>query len=320
MGMRFVDAETIGQLATFPTLVDALEEGHRIPTDSMQDMLLSQPATNGGTDNILIRAAWQRQTALGAKLATVFPANAGGTLPSVQGVYVLFDGTNGTPLSILDGTELTYWKTAADSALGSRCLSRENATELLIVGAGALAPHLIKAHCAVRSSIQRVTVWNRTPEKALALAKAAPVEGVVYNSVADLQSAVEGADIISCATMSELPLVLGSWLQPGQHLDLVGGYTATMRECDDEAITRARVFVDSRETTMDICGDIARPLQTGALIREDIEADLYDLCQDGLPGPRDVKDITLYKNGGGAHLDLMTARYVFARLNESADA
>lgn len=318
--MRFVDAEMIGRLATFPTLVDALEEGHRVPTDSMQDMLLSQPATNGGTDNILVRTAWQRQTALGAKLATVFPANAGGTLPSVQGVYVLFDGTNGTPLSVLDGTELTYWKTAADSALGSRCLSRENATELLMVGAGALAPHLIKAHCAVRSSLQRATVWNRDPDKALALAKAAPVEGIAYESVADLQSAVERADIISCATMSELPLVLGAWLQPGQHLDLVGGYTPSMRECDDEAITRARVFVDSRETTMDTCGDIVQPLGTGSLAPEDVEADLYDLCQDGLPSLRDANDITLFKNGGGAHLDLMTARYIFDRLNESADA
>ena len=286
----------------------------------MKDMLLSQPAPNGGTDNILIRAAWQRQSALGVKLATVFPANTGGTLPSIQGVYVLFDGENGTPLAILDGTEVTYWKTAADSALGSRYLSRDDAAELLMVGAGALAPHLIKAHCAVRSSIQRVTVWNRTPGKASALAKSVPVEGIAYNSVTDLQSAVEHADIISCATMSEQPLVLGAWLQSGQHLDLVGGYTPSMRECDDEAITRARVFVDSRETTMDTCGDIAQPLQAGALMREDVEADLYDLCQNGLPGPRGAQDITLFKNGGGAHLDLITARYVFGRLNESADA
>ena len=318
--MRFLDAEKIGQLATFPTLVDALEKGHRVPTDSMQDMLLSQSARNGGTDNILIRAAWQRQSAVGVKLATVFPANAGGTLPSVQGVYVLFDGKNGTPLAILDGAELTYWKTAADSALGSRYLSRDDATELLMIGAGALAPHLIKAHCAVRPSIQRISVWNRTPDKAIALTKSAPVEGTVHNSVADLQNAVENANIISCATMSELPLVLGAWLQPGQHLDLVGGYTPSMRECDDEAITRARVFVDSRETTMDTCGDIVQPLQSGALVPEDVEADLYDLCQDGLPSPRDANDITLFKNGGGAHLDLMTARYIFDRLNESADA
>ena len=313
--MNIIDATQMQAVTSYPDLVEWLRESHLDTIDAMDDLLMTQPAAAGGADTLLIRAAWQRGKQIGIKLITVFPANAGGDLPSIQAVYMLFDGDDGRPLATLDGTELTYWKTAADSALGARFLAREDATELCMVGAGAQAPHLIRAHCSVRPSIERVTIWNRTHEKAQALAATAPVEGVTFEATSDIEAACRGADIITTATAAEAPLVRGEWLRPGQHLDLVGGYKPEMRETDTEAFVRARVFVDARETTVGICGDILEPVKEGRFSADRIEGDLFDLCRNGLPSPRTVGDITLFKNGGGGHLDLMTASYYVDRVN-----
>ena len=177
--------------------------------------MMSQPAAGAGEDTLLIRAGWQRGKWIGVKLITIVPANAvDGDLPSIQAVYLLFDGSDGRPLASLDGTELTYWKTAADSALGAQLLAREDCEEMLMVGAGAQAPHLIRAHCSVRPSIRRVRIWNRTASKAEALAASAPVAGLDFESVTDLQSATTHADLICCATAAEAPLVLGGVASP----------------------------------------------------------------------------------------------------------
>ncbi len=311
--MNIIDAARMRAVTRYPDLVEWLRTSHLEAIDAMDDLIMTQPAAAGGADTLLIRAAWQRGTQVGVKLVTVFPANAGGALPSIQAVYLLFDGRNGEPLASLDGTELTYWKTAADSALGARFLAREEVATLCMVGAGALAPHLIRAHCAVRPSIERVVIWNRTHAKAEALAAQSPVDGVTFEATSDLEAACRGADIITAATAAEAPLVLGEWLRPGQHLDLVGGYKPEMREADTEAFARARVFVDARETTVGICGDLLEPMKTGRFGPDRIEGDLFDLCREGLPSPRTAADITLFKNGGGGHLDLMTASYYVAR-------
>ena len=313
--MNIIDAAQMQAVTSYPDLVEWLRESHLDTIDAMDDLLMTQPAAAGGADTLLIRAAWQRGKQIGVKLITVFPANAGGELPSIQAVYMLFDGDDGRPLASLDGTELTYWKTAADSALGSRFLAREDSKELCMVGAGAQAPHLIRAHCSVRPSIERVTIWNRTHAKAEALATAAPVAGVTFEATTDIEAACRGADIITAATAAEAPLVLGDWLRPGQHLDLVGGYKPEMREADTEAFVRARVFVDARETTVGICGDILEPVREGRFSADRIEGDLFELCRGGLPRPRADGDITLFKNGGGGHLDLMTASYYVNRVN-----
>ena len=313
--MNIIDAAQMQAVTSYPDLVEWLREGHLDTIDAMDDLLMTQPATVGGADTLLIRAAWQRGKQVGVKLITVFPANAGEELPSIQAVYMLFDGGNGKPLASLDGTELTYWKTAADSALGARFLAREDARELCMIGAGAQAPHLIRAHCSVRPSIERVTIWNRTHAKAEALAAAAPVEGVAFEATNDVEAACRAADIVTTATAAEAPLVLGDWLRPGQHLDLVGGYKPEMREADTEAFERARVFVDARETTVGICGDLLDPVKEGRFSADRIEGDLFDLCRNGLPSPRTAGDVTLFKNGGGGHLDLMTASYYVDRVS-----
>jgi ornithine cyclodeaminase/alanine dehydrogenase-like protein (mu-crystallin family) len=304
--LPFVPADEVHQLLPYLDLVDAMAEGHlQVPAEVRR--VVYGPA--GSEQTFLGLPAWQPGQAIGVKLVTVFPGNLARGLPSVQAVYVLFDGQSGSPVAIVDGTALTYRKTACDSALGSRFLSRPDAATLLMVGAGGLAPHLVAAHRAVRPSIDRVLIWNRTRERAETLA--ARVEGAAV--VDDLERAAGEADIISTATMSPDPLIAGSWLRPGTHLDLVGAFTPTTREIDDEAIRRGSVYVDSRLAAIEECGDLVIAFQHGILRIEDIRGDLFELCRGSVAGRQSEDEITVFENGGGGHLDLMAARFLWAR-------
>lgn len=208
---------------------------------------------------------------------------------------------------------MTFRKTAADSALGASYLARDNADTLLVVGAGGLAPHMIEAHCTVRPSLRRVLVWNRTAERASALARDFRSKGLAVEAVEDLDRAVPQADIISCVTMSTAPLVRGALLKEGAHLDLVGAYREDMREADDEAIVRGVLFVDTRNG-MEGAGDLRQPVDHGLRSWNDIRADLYDLATGRAPGRTDNGQITVFKNVGGGHLDLFTAAHLVTRL------
>ncbi|MGE0240080.1 MAG: ornithine cyclodeaminase [Parvibaculaceae bacterium] len=304
--MRFISSDEVHRICVWTKLCDALFAAHRGPEPKVDRSEL-HAARNGERQTYFNLPAWQPGVAMGTKVVTVFPGNR--ELPSVQALYPLFDGRNGEPLAVLDGTALTYRKTAADSALGSRLLSNPEARSLVMVGAGALSPYLVAAHRAVRPGIDRVLIWNRDPAKAARLA-----EGLEAEAVGDLEAAVRQADIVSCATSSTSPLVKGAWLRPGAHLDLVGAFTPEMRETDDEAVRRARLFVDSRWFAVDQPGDLADPLRRGVIRRQDIEADLFELCRDAYDLDRKRDDITLFKNGGGAHLDLFTALFVWQNL------
>jgi ornithine cyclodeaminase len=306
--MKFLSAEDLRALLDLPALIDFMAARHRQPKGEMADILIGPPEARH-----LVRSA-TLQDMLGTKLVTIVPGNLDRGLASVQALMVVFDRATGVPLAVLDATEMTYWKTAADSALGSRILSRPNANSLLICGAGGLAPWLARAHLAVRPSIRRVAIWNRTPERARHLAEALGAEFGRAVEVADaLQPAVSEADIISTATMAREPFLLGAWLRPGQHVDLVGSYGPDTREADDECVRRARVFVDSREAALHGVGDILSAIGTGALGPDEILGDHYELAA-GVPGRTSDDDITMFKNAGGAHLDLMTAAFFLSRL------
>lgn len=305
--MRMIDAAEVRRLLTFPLLVEALEAAHRRPRMEAQDTFM-------GSESALyfIRNAVDTGRFMASKLITSFPANlAGGELPAVQAVVVLFDGANGRPLAVIDGTELTYWRTAADSALGAKLLSRSDPHTMLVVGAGEMAPRLVAAHRAVRPSLARVLVWNRTAERAGRLAASLRGEGIAAEAVADLDAATREADLVSTCTRAHAPLVKGANLKPGAHLDLVGGYTPETRESDDAAARRARIFVDRRESAFHGVGDILQPIASGAIKETDVLADLYDLAPGKTEGRRAPDEITMFKNAGGGHLDLMTAEVVY---------
>lgn len=308
---RFVGAEEMRSVLSFPALIAALETAHRRPKMEVQNALMGSEK-----EQYYVRHAVDSGRYMASKLITSFPENIrGGALPAVQALCVLFDGRNGEPLAVLDGTELTYWRTAADSALGAKILAREGPTTLLIVGAGAMSARLVRAHRAVRPSLERIFIWNRTAERAARLVAQLKEEGIAAELAQDLAAATQMADVISCCTRSNAPLVLGARLKPGVHLDLVGSYTLATREADDEAARRARVFVDCRESAFDGVGDIALPIASGAIKKSDVLGDLYDLIGGGAVGRRSESDITFFKNAGGGHLDLMTAEMIFRALN-----
>jgi ornithine cyclodeaminase/alanine dehydrogenase-like protein (mu-crystallin family) len=305
--MLVVDTDKIATTLDYPRLVEALRLGHRRGVDAVERVLMSE-TTSATTNHLLVLPSWRYGEVCGAKLVSVFPENAPPT-PSIQTVYVLFDGRDGSPLACITGSSFTLRKTAADSALGASFLARSDVAELLMVGAGNQAAHQIAALCAVRPGIRRVAIWNRTPEKARQLAAALDL-GIEIAAAVDLEEAVRRADIICCATSATSPLVRGAWLKPGTHLDLVGGFTNEMREADDEAIARASVFVDSRWFTIGQCGDITGPIAAGVLSEADIGADLFDLCSGRHQGRRSAEEITVFKNAGGGHLDLMVAQFI----------
>ena len=310
--MRAVSAADIDRLLDYPGLIAAIREAfagaavaparhhHRIPRPGAEATLLLMPA-------------WQEDGAgfIGVKIVSVFPDNAARARPSVIGTYLLLAGDSGEPLATFDGVALTLWRTAATSALVASVLARPDASRMVMVGAGALAPHLIAAHAAVRP-LTHVAIWNRHHDKAAALAQRLTRPGLTVVATDHLESAVGSADIVSTATLAAEPVVFGAWLKPGAHVDLVGAYTPAMREADDTAIERAIVYVDTR-AGMTESGDIARPLASRALRESDIAGDLYDIAR-GNARPRQSDDITLFKSVGNAIEDLAAAVAVWSRL------
>ena len=317
--MRTIDAATIDRVLTRADMVEALRAGFR--EDVVTPVRHHHPMSRAGEPDamLLLMPAWSdtsrsiaADAVMGVKLVSVVPGNATRGLPSVIGAYVLMSGVTGEPLAVLDGTCLTLWRTAAASALAADFLARPDAEHLVMIGAGALAEHLIEAHTAIRP-IRRVSIWNRSPEKAAALAARFAGRSFVARTIDDLDAALSEADVVSAATMSTTPLVHGVHLRPGTHVDLVGGYTPAMREADDAAIARARVYVDTRAGALKEAGDLTQPIASGVLKPEDVAGDLADLCRGRIPGRGSAAEITLFKSVGTALEDLVAARLVFAR-------
>jgi ornithine cyclodeaminase len=289
------EAETV---LNWHALTDALEAGHRLPRAEVADSLLYR-----GGDTLLNRAAWIDGLGQLVKCATIFPGNGAHGLPSVNGAVTLYADQTGVLEALVDFHLVTKWKTAGDSLLAAKKLARKDSRKILIVGAGTVASSMIAAYSSSFTDAV-FSVWGRNPVSTQAFAES---HGIT--AVTDLEAAVGDADIICTATMSKQPLIMGAWLQPGQHLDLIGAYKPDMREVDDEAMKRARLFVDSRATTIHHIGEIMAPIASGAISEGHIIADYYDLSKGSFLRRSD-DEITIAKNGGGAHLDLMTATYI----------
>lgn len=325
--MRVLSAEDLARTFTFPLLIEALRRAfqaeievpvrHHHPIERPGEpaaMLLLMPAWTGAGPG---PGTGAQSGFLGVKIVTVYPGNGARGLPSVLGTYLLMRGDSGEPLAVIDGQALTLWRTAAASALAASYLARTDARRLVMVGAGALAPYLIRAHASV-CPIAEVLVWNRNPERAGALA--AGLSGSAYSVkiAPDLEAAIRDADIVSCATLSSEPLVKGIWLKPGAHLDLVGAFTPKMRESDDEAVRRATIYVDTRAGALEQAGDIVQPLATAIIQESDIAGDLFDLCRGKAAGRASADQITLFKSVGTALEDLAAAALAYAAVTEPA--
>ena len=289
-------------------LIEALEVAFRTgcvaPPREQHHVEATREGTHGGT--LLIMPAWQAGGALGIKIVTVFPDNALQGLPAVCASYVLLDAATGLPRAMLDGGELTRRRTGAASALASRHLSSPSASRLTMVGTGSLAPHLIESHLLVRP-IREVRIWGRRSERARALAASLASKEVSIEAAADLEEAVRWADIVSCATLAREPLVLGEWLKPGQHLDLVGAFTSEMREADDAAIARGELFVDTRAGAFSESGELIGALARGIIDRSAVRGELSQLAS-GTFRRSHALAITIFKSVGTALEDLAAAQ------------
>ncbi len=316
--LRHFSAADVDRALTFPTLVDTLQEAFRAGAVQPVRHHHTVERPDGAALTLLLMPAWTDFAAagtsaggfIGVKVVTVSPDNNAIGKPAVMGLYLLLDGPTGEPRALIDGQRLTQWRTACASALAASYLSRPEASRLLVIGAGALAPFLAKAHSAVRP-IGMVRIWNRTAVNAEKVAEALRRDGLPAQAATDLDAELAAADIVSSATISTAPLVKGTLLKPGTHVDLVGGFTPAMREADDEAIRRARVFVDTRAGATKEAGDIVQPLASGVLKPDGVIADLHELARGQNPGRKTAEEITLFKSVGAALEDLAAGIAVY---------
>jgi ornithine cyclodeaminase len=310
--MRVVTRAEVDQALTFPALVEALHEAFRgetiVPVRNHYEV-----ERLGADATLLVMPAWTGAAAtegfLGVKVVSVFPDNRLKDLPSVQGTFLLIAGSTGVPLAAIEGSHLTLWRTAAASALAARFLAAEDASRMVMVGAGALSKFLVRAHVSQRP-IHQVQVWNHRPERAQEVASDLASEGLPVAAVADLEAAVREADLVSCATLATEPVVKGSWLKRGAHLDLVGAFNLRMREADEEAVRRSVVFIDT-PAAMTEGGDVALSIKAGTIAETDIRGTLADLCRGRVKGRQGAGEITLFKSVGTAIEDLAAAMLVW---------
>lgn len=302
--MKFIRYQDVDHKLDWSSMVQALKSGHELPKAKISDHFIRRD-----DDTLLSRAAWIDGLGIAVKSVTVFPENAQKDRPTVQGAMLLFDEKTGSTHAVIDSALVTKWKTIADSLLGAKILARPDSKHLLVIGAGHVAQHAISGYLHMFPNLEKISVHARSKNSVEALIQGFSLEQPMVCAVDDLRKTVGQADIIVTATTSQQPVVKGAWLKPGVHLDLIGAFKIDMREVDDEALLRARVFVDARETVLEHIGELAIPIAQGIITPDYLLGDLYDLVH-GYCGRTNEKEITLYKNGGGAHLDLMIAHEI----------
>ena len=313
--MRLFTPEAIDVNLDFPSLIDLLATAFRsdVIMPPRGQYSIERPDEKAAV--LLTMPAWSAPDAetpyIGTKILSVFFGNGKRNLPGVMGAYLLMDGATGEPLAVMDGTRLTLWRTAAASALAARHMAHPEASRMLMVGAGALAPFVIKAHRSVRP-LTDIVVWARRPEAAEEVVGHLAAEGIRAQATTDLEGAARDADIISCATNATEPLIHGAWLKPGAHLDLIGGFTMDMREADVAALDRARVVVDGKKA-IDEGGDVAIAIAEGQYSADRLAGTLADLCHGKIVGRENSAQVTLFKSVGVALEDLAAAIAVWER-------
>lgn len=313
--VTFVTAAEVERLLDYPALIEALRQGFAEDWNVPVRHHYGIPMPQGEPEQtLLLMPAWDAGKAIGMKMVTVTPGNGARDLPAIQGIYLLMDGATGIPTALIDGPALTARRTAAASALAADYLARPDASHMLMVGAGALSVPLVQAHRAIRP-IRNVEVWARDTAKAAAKVAELAALGIAATVAASLEASARAADLISCATLSKIPLIKGDWLKPGAHLDLVGAFTPQMRESDDRCVERASVFVDTRAGATKEGGDIVLPLKAGVITEASIKGDLFDLCRRKVAGRGGAEEITLFKSVGTALEDFAAARLVVRQLS-----
>ena len=307
--MKVYDRKNVASSLQYGILIEALREAFSSKITAPERVQHTIENKNGSDATLLLMPAWKMGEHIGIKIVSVFPENTTQNMSAVHANYFLMDANNGKPIAIMDGTELTLRRTACASALAADYLAKKNADTLLMVGTGNLAPHMIKAHCVVRD-YSRILIWGRNEEKAERLALSLDIKDKEIVAKKDLKEASNVADVISCATLSQRPLIMGDWIKPGQHLDLVGAFTPDMAEADSKAIAMSKIVVDTYEGALSESGELINALKEGRIEKKHILSDLRQLVMEEKNIRNDSNDITLFKSVGTALEDLAAAELV----------
>lgn len=304
-----IEGKSVETALNWLELTDCLQEGHLYSQPLLEDNLLVQ-----GSNRLLNRLAWIEGLGSAVKTCTIYPDNAKFEIPTINGMMTIFSNDSGKPEAIIDFHLVTKWKTAADSLLAASLLAPHNPQKYLIIGAGTVARSLVEAYLSRFPELE-IMVWNRTRSRAMELIRDYQ-DFCVINHAEDLPKAAEMSDIISCATMSQEPVLKGDWISPRTHIDLIGAFTPEMREADDKILRIGDLFVDYRRTTIGHIGELTIPMANGILSENEVVADFYDI-QAGRFAKKSEESVTVFKNGGGAHLDLMTGKYIYQKWQQS---
>jgi ornithine cyclodeaminase/alanine dehydrogenase-like protein (mu-crystallin family) len=305
MSANYITYDGAIRLVTWEGAVAAIREGHSLPKAQIGDLFLGPK-----TATLLNRAAYIDGLGYGVKAVTVMDDNASKGLPTIQGGMMVYDPLDGALSAIIDSKLVTELKTAADSILGAQLLARADSKKLLIVGAGVVAQSLVRAYHQMFPLLDTISIWARRADQAQSLVAQLADLDVKLVVVENLAEAAAHSDIISSATMAREPVIKGEWISPGTHIDLIGAYKADMREADDVLMAKGTLYVDSRDTTLHHIGELMIPLAAGVIQETDIKGDFYDLTVGKKSARKSNDEITVFKNGGGAHLDLMIADYI----------
>jgi len=306
--MKQFDAPTTRQALPFGDLIAAIERmfvaGCEVPPRHVHKI----GNREGEQGTVLIMPAWHAGY-MGIKTVNIFPGNAARGLPGLFSTYILYSAATGQPLATIDGDEITARRTAAASALAARYLARRDARRLLVVGSGRVARLLPEAYRALLP-IEEITVWSRNPAAASRMAAELSADGCSVRASTQLEEAVRQADVVSCATLATEPVIRGAWLQPGSHLDLIGGFTPQMREADDDCFKGSALYVDTVEA-LQKAGDLLGPMARGVFAPTDVAGTLEALCRAQAAGRQSDQSRTVFKSVGTALEDLAAAILVY---------
>ncbi len=310
--MKVYDKKNVASSLQYEILIEALRKAFSSKISAPERVQHTIKNKNGSDATLLLMPAWKIGKHIGIKIVSVFPENTIQNMSAVHANYFLMDANNGSPIAVLDGTELTLRRTACASALAADYLVKKYVDTLLMIGTGNLAPHLIKAHCVVRD-YSKILIWGRNKEKAEKLARSLDIKGKEITVMNDLKEALNVADVISCATLSERPLIMGDWIKPGQHLDLVGAFTRDMAEVDSQTIAMSKVVVDTYEGALSESGELITALKESHIKKKHILSDLRELILEEKNIRNHSNDITLFKSVGTALEDLAAAELVIEK-------
>jgi len=309
--MKIISADQVHAALSYPELVDALQDAFSGDFNQPPRQLFLLDDAGDNFDAFALLPAWNDKV-IAVKAFTYFPSNS----PPHDLLYskiMIFDRAHGTPLALVDGATCTFWRTGGVSGLATRLLSREDSSTMLLLGTGNLSTYVIRANASVRP-LRKIMVWGNAdglPPVADAEAVIAQVSGefpeIEFSVITDLEAACGEADIIVSATASPDILIRGAWIKEGTHLDFIGNHHADKRECDTEVITKSRVYVDSYVNAFKEAGEIMVPIAEGVFSKEDVVAELSEMCSGKATLRTNDKEITVFKAIGQALTDLVAA-------------